>query len=119
MLRLRERRRYPAIHDVARSGSSLALPIVARRAFSAGSLLLGPIHRRLSFIPRVRSQSFVDSPFLLQLNLRQGIKQASGDGEMTSPRVALALAAAVFAASLTRAQAQDYPSRPVKVIVPF
>ncbi len=42
---------------------------------------------------------------------------------MTSPRfapgIALALAAALFTASLTGAQAQDYPSRPVKVIVPF
>ena len=42
---------------------------------------------------------------------------------MTGPRfargIALALAAALFAASLAGAQAQDYPSRPVKVIVPF
>jgi len=42
---------------------------------------------------------------------------------MTSPRfapaIALALAAALFTASLTGAQAQEYPSRPVKVIVPF
>src|SRR3954463_5618183 len=123
MLRLRERRRCPEAYGVERSSSSLALPIAVCRAFSAGSLLLGPIHPRLSFIPRVRSQSFVDSPFPLQLNLRQGIKQASGDGEMTGPRsargIALALAAALFAASLTGAQAQDYPSRPVKVIVPF
>ena len=35
------------------------------------------------------------------------------------PRIALALAAALLATSLTGAQAQDYPSRPVKVIVPF
>ena len=32
---------------------------------------------------------------------------------------ALALAAALFVTSLPGAQAQDYPSRPVKVIVPF
>jgi tripartite-type tricarboxylate transporter receptor subunit TctC len=38
---------------------------------------------------------------------------------MTGPRFALALAAALFATSLPGAQAQDYPSRPVKVIVPF
>jgi tripartite-type tricarboxylate transporter receptor subunit TctC len=42
---------------------------------------------------------------------------------MTSPRfargIALALASALFAASLPGALAQDYPSRPVKVIVPF
>jgi tripartite-type tricarboxylate transporter receptor subunit TctC len=42
---------------------------------------------------------------------------------MTGPRfalgTALALAAALFATSLPGAQAQDYPSRPVKVIVPF
>ena len=42
---------------------------------------------------------------------------------MTGPkfarRIALALAAALFAASLPGAQAQDYPTRPVKIIVPF
>src|SRR5215211_3996149 len=38
-------------------------------------LLLGQIHPRLSFIPGGRSQSFVDSSFPLQLNLRQGIKR--------------------------------------------
>ena len=42
------------------------------------------------FYSEARSQSFVDSPFPLQLNLRQGIKQESGDGEMTGPRFALA-----------------------------
>src|SRR2546421_6155988 len=35
------------------------------------------------------------------------------------PRIALALAATLLTTSLTGAQAQDYPSRPVKVIVPF
>src|SRR4029079_10161286 len=86
---------------------------------SSGSLLLGSLHPTLSFIPRARSQSFVDSPFPLQLNLRQEIKQESGDGEMTGPRIVMALAAALLATSLPGAQAQDYPSRPVKVIVPF
>src|SRR6187431_2497180 len=38
--------------------------------------------------------------------------------EMTGPRIALALAT-LLATSLTGALAQDYPSRPVKVIVPF
>src|SRR5205809_4015522 len=38
---------------------------------------------------------------------------------MTGPRIALALAATLLTTSLTGAQAQDYPSRPVKVIVPF
>src|SRR5437016_12376673 len=38
---------------------------------------------------------------------------------MAGPRIALALAAALLATSLPGAQAQDYPSRPVKVIVPF
>src|SRR5438477_3925230 len=38
---------------------------------------------------------------------------------MTGPRIALALAATLLATSLTGAQAQDYPSRPVKLIVPF
>ena len=38
---------------------------------------------------------------------------------MTGARIALALAAALLATSLPGAQAQDYPSRPVKVIVPF
>src|SRR5439155_763097 len=41
------------------------------------------------------------------------------DREMTGARIALALAAALLATSLPGAQAQDYPSRPVKVIVPF
>jgi tripartite-type tricarboxylate transporter receptor subunit TctC len=40
-------------------------------------------------------------------------------GAGIAPRIALALAAALFATSLPVAQAQDYPSRPVKVIVPF
>src|SRR5438034_9223260 len=38
---------------------------------------------------------------------------------MTGPRIALALAAARLATSRPGARAQDYPSRPVKVIVPF
>src|SRR6186713_3725364 len=40
-------------------------------------------------------------------------------GDMTSRRIALALAAALLGTSLTAAQAQDYPARPVKIIVPF
>jgi tripartite-type tricarboxylate transporter receptor subunit TctC len=39
--------------------------------------------------------------------------------EMMGSRIALALAVTLLATSLTGAQAQDYPSRPVKVIVPF
>jgi tripartite-type tricarboxylate transporter receptor subunit TctC len=38
---------------------------------------------------------------------------------MSSPRIILALAATLLAAGFTSAQAQDYPSRPVKIIVPF
>src|SRR5438105_11754938 len=38
---------------------------------------------------------------------------------MTGPRIALALAATLFATSLPGAQAQDYPSRPIKIMVPF
>src|SRR5438445_10427141 len=38
---------------------------------------------------------------------------------MAGPRIALALAATLLTTSLTGAQAQDYPSRPVKVIVPI
>src|ERR1700746_1110939 len=38
---------------------------------------------------------------------------------MTAPRFALALVAALLAAAPCGAQAEDYPSRPVKIIVPF
>jgi tripartite-type tricarboxylate transporter receptor subunit TctC len=38
---------------------------------------------------------------------------------MSGARIVLALAAVLFATSPPGAQAQDYPSRPVKVIVPF
>ena len=38
---------------------------------------------------------------------------------MTGSRIILALAATLLAMSLSGAQAQDYPSRPVKIIVPF
>ena len=38
---------------------------------------------------------------------------------MTGARIVLALAATLLAISLAGAQTQDYPSRPVKVIVPF
>ena len=73
-------RRCLAAHRGARSGCSLALPIIVCRAFSAGSLLLGPIHPSLSFIPRTRSQSIVDSSFPLQLDLRQRNKTRKVQG---------------------------------------
>src|SRR5690349_17439342 len=38
---------------------------------------------------------------------------------MAGPRIRLVLAAMLLATSLTAAQAQDYPSRPVRIIVPF
>src|SRR6478735_9533401 len=41
---------------------------------------------------------------------------------MTGPRLALALAATLFATPTllaTQCQAQDYPTRPIKIIVPF
>lgn len=38
---------------------------------------------------------------------------------MAGPRILLALAATLLAAPLAFAQAQDYPSRPVRVVVPF
>src|SRR3984893_18527792 len=40
---------------------------------------------------------------------------------MTGPRCALALAAALFATPIlaTQCLAQDYPARPIKIIVPF
>jgi len=41
--------------------------------------------------------------------------------EMTGPRIALALAAALVAMPIpgTPGYAQDYPSRPIRIIVPF
>ena len=64
-----------------------------------------------------RSQSFVDSRMALQLSCRK--EQELGD-EMTR-RTALALATTLLAALVSGSSglAQDYPSRPVKVIVPF
>ena len=38
---------------------------------------------------------------------------------MTGPRLVLALAGALLAMPAPAALAQDYPSRPVKIIVPF
>src|SRR5437660_9275094 len=38
---------------------------------------------------------------------------------MTTPRFATVLVAALLTAPLCSAQAEDYPSRPVKIIVPF
>ena len=38
---------------------------------------------------------------------------------MTAPRFATALLAALLASPLCGAQAEDYPVRPVKIIVPF
>lgn len=40
-------------------------------------------------------------------------------GVRIAPGIALAVAAALFGISFSGAQAQDYPSRPVKIIVPF
>src|SRR5215472_7518031 len=42
-----------------------------------------------------------------------------GRDDMTAPRFATALLAALLVAPLCGAQAEDYPARPVKIIVPF
>src|SRR3978361_2153268 len=66
----------------------------------------------------------------MQLDLISQIEPASGPVQkktdireivMTAPRFALAFAATVLATSIlaTQCLAQDYPTRPVKIIVPF
>jgi tripartite-type tricarboxylate transporter receptor subunit TctC len=78
-------------------------------------------HPKLSFIPKAHSQSFVDSSFLLQLNLAAQSESDIREIEMTAPRIALALVAALVAAPnlATQSLAQDYPTRPITIIVPF
>ncbi len=86
------------------------------------------IHPKLSFIPTAHLESIVDTPFPLQLDLASGQiwltqnKVNIGEFEMTGPRFALALAAALLATPAlvaTQSLAQDYPTRPIKIIVPF
>src|SRR6266705_4516799 len=86
------------------------------------------IHPRLSFIPTAQLESIVDTPFPLQLDLASGQiwltqnKINIGEFEMTGSRFALALAAALLATPTfvaTQSLAQDYPTRPIRIIVPF
>ena len=100
-------------------------------------------HHKLSFIPTTSAEYVVDSPLSGQLDLiarlerstqkpdRAGKQPASEkDGEedgnegmeMTGTRFAFALAAASLAIVVLVApqcRAQDYPTRPVRIIVPF
>src|SRR5204863_10097169 len=82
-----------------------------------------------SFIPTAHAESIVDSPFRLQLDLTTDLVASPGteqdqirEIEMTGRRLALALAAALLATPAlvaTQCSAQDYPTRPIKIIVPF
>src|SRR3954447_2080719 len=86
------------------------------------------VHRKLSFIPNGHSQSFVDSLLPFPLDLRATLankplryKTAIREIEMTAPRLAVALAAAVLSTSNLAVPcfAQDYPARSIRIVVPF
>jgi len=75
----------------------------------------------LSFIPIAYVQSIVDNGFTLQLDLRSRNKTKVGEDLMKARKFAVALLAAFLAFPLLsdKTIAEDYPARPVKIIVPF
>jgi tripartite-type tricarboxylate transporter receptor subunit TctC len=88
------------------------------------------VHRKLSFIPTARTESFVDSslPLPLDLTVRYWPTTSPAQNEigiretkMTGPRFALAVAATLLATPVLATQgfAQDYPTKPVRIVVPF
>src|SRR5262245_63488631 len=94
----------------------LARPVRVNRVIPAFPLVGDARrHRDLCFIPVSHHETVVDSDFARQLNFPA--KNNILGREMMSPRLVLALAALLLAGSSS--VAQDYPSRPVRIIVPF